>query len=177
MPEDYIHQSRVVSCVNFNHHINHLNFFVTHQICSLIVFMLNQPHHVHCVSLYVNPTLAHKTRLYVNFSHPVDQCTIIINEIKEKTRMLMNREGGGVAIFLKKNCLSRSLISLASPPLTLISFQHLCYYDFILVFVIFLWLCSCWLTPEQGTRWAFVGPTLAIQLVSTIQLCLMRVSN
>lgn len=24
----------------------------------------------------------------------------------------------------------------------------------------------CWLTPEQGTRWAFVGPTLAIQLVN-----------
>lgn len=92
---------------------------------------------MYIASLYVNPTLAHKTRLYVNFSHPVDQCTIIINEIKEKTRMLMNREGGGVAIFLKKICLSRSLISLASP-LTLISFQHLCYCDFILVFVIFL---------------------------------------
>ncbi|XP_078338615.1 adhesion G-protein coupled receptor D1-like isoform X2 [Crassostrea virginica] len=24
----------------------------------------------------------------------------------------------------------------------------------------------CWLTPDQGTRWAFVGPTLAIQLVN-----------
>lgn len=177
MPEDYIHQSRVVSCVNFNHHINHLNFFVTHQICSLIVFMLNQPHHVHCVSLYVNPTLAHKTRLYVNFSHPVDQCTIIINEIKEKTRMLMNREGGGGGYFFLKNLFVKIFDKSSLPPLTLISFQHLCYYDFILVFVIFLWLCSCWLTPEQGTRWAFVGPTLAIQLVSTIQLCLMRVSN
>lgn len=116
MPEDYIHQSRVVSCVNFNHHINHLNFFVTHQICSLIVFMLNQPHHVHCVSLYVNPTLAHKTRLYVNFCHPVDQCTIIINEIKEKTRMLMNREGGGVAIFFKKNLFVKIFDKSSLPP-------------------------------------------------------------
>lgn len=54
---------------------------------------------MYIASLYVNPTLAHKTRLYVNFSHPVDQCTIIINEIKEKTRMLMNREGGGGYFF------------------------------------------------------------------------------